>query len=76
MNCHHDQTHDSGKEKAVAVNVVVSRVEEVSLVEVVHDVDLPAHVGMGVTLIVHHVWPSRIRRHLTEKKSSEKKALN
>ena len=30
----------------------------------VQDVDLPAHVGGGVGVVVHHVGPGQVRRHL------------
>ena len=35
------------------------------LSEVVHDVDLPAHVGGGVAVVIDHVGPRDIGGHLS-----------
>ena len=36
------------------------------LSEVVHYVDLPAHVGGGVAVVIDHVWPRDIGSHLSQ----------
>ena len=63
--CHKPSSQSHGKEKAIAGGVVFVRsVEEETPVEAVHHIDLPAHVGVCVALIVDNIRPRYIGSYL------------
>ena len=63
--CHQPGGQGHGGEKVFAGGVIFAcRVEKEPPVEAVHHIDLPAHIGVCVALILDNVRPRYIGSHL------------